>query len=130
MGEYRTRRHPVLVLYVWICLLLSQPVIASQKAYIEAIEADVDEFSSGTFTAPADSSWTGLDSTGAGMSQKNTETLESFSEFLKQASPGSYIFYVKLPPALQRKILEEYRTLGDLERTKKTILNFSDKRRR
>ncbi len=129
MGDWRNICNAALVINLFICLVFSLPGVASQREYIEAIKADVDEFSTGSFDAPEDSaSWTGADSENLGGSEINTESLESFSDFLKKESPGTYIFYRKLPLEFKKKIFEEYLTLGDIERTKQSVLRYSSSR--
>jgi hypothetical protein len=130
-GVYVTR---ILWLASAVCgsLLCVQSVVASQQEYIDAIQADVDEFSSGEFNPPEDSTWVGSDLQQAGEIAKQGmgQGLEPFSEFLKEESPGSFIFFNKLPEEVKQKVADEYLEFGDLERTKKSILRYASSRRR
>ena len=125
MGDFRINYSGLVAASVFIYLLFDQPVVASQREYIEAIKADVAEFSSGVFNAPEGNAWIDAAQLTFGAAGKKTESLESFSDFLKTESPGSHIFYKKLPPEFKQKIFEEYLTTGDLERTKKDILKYT-----
>lgn len=130
MGDFRNQINPVLAIAFFSLLFYSMTIVASQQDYIEAIEADVDEFTSGTFDPPKGSKWvdTGLGDNGG--AAKKTETLETFAEFLKNESPGTYIFYKKLPLEFKQKVLEEYLAIGDIERTKKSILRYASSGRK
>lgn len=130
LGVFRNKRNAIRAITFFSCFLCSLSIVASQQEYIEAIEADVDEFSSGTFESPEESSWVGSDLKENGGSTKKTESLESFSVFLKKESPGTYIFYKKLPLEFKQKVLEEYLEIGDIERTKKSILRYATSRRK
>jgi hypothetical protein len=127
-----TMRIRLLVSAICGSLLCAQSLVASQQEYIDAIKADVDEFSSGEFNPPEGSTWVGSDLHAAGeiANQGKGQDLESFTEFLKEESPGSFIFFNKLPEDLKQKVADEYLEFGDLERTKKSILRYASSRKR
>lgn len=124
MRAFGIRRNRTPVIAVFSCLLCSLSVIASQQDYIEAIKADVHEFSSGSFDPPVDSLWVGADSLTIERAEKKHEGLDAFSDFLKAKSPGTHIFYQKLPVQFQQKVHEEYLATGDLERAKKSVFKY------
>jgi hypothetical protein len=106
---------------LFIGALLSLPALALDDAYIDAVKADVAEFTTKEFTPPADSGWLGTEEEeGAQMAD-----LEGFSRFLQQKSPGSFIFYKKLPAEYQKRLHQDYLATGDLERTKDEIFKFT-----
>ena len=100
---------------------------ASTDDYLEAVKADAEEFFSKEFKPPADSSWAASMAVSDAPGTSQLEGLEGFSDFIKKKSPGSHIFYRKLPPEIQAQVYEEYLTTGDLERTKKSIFELSRK---
>jgi hypothetical protein len=106
--------------------LITVPFIASQahaldQGYIDAVEADVAEFTSHEFHPPANSSWLG------GKDNDSTQRADQqgFSEFLQSNSPGSYIFYKKLPSNYRMKLHKDYLATGDLDRIKKDIFEYT-----
>ncbi|MEJ2393346.1 MAG: hypothetical protein P8045_06620 [Candidatus Thiodiazotropha sp.] len=101
--------------------LLSFSVPALDEGYIEAVKADVAEFTTKEFLPPDESSWLG--------SEKDETAqfadLEGFSGFLKEKSPGSYIFYQKLPTEYKERLHQDYLATGDLDRIKEDIFKFT-----
>jgi hypothetical protein len=91
------------------------------QGYIEAIEADVAEFFTQTFHPPADSSWLGDT---AGESAQLMD-LNGFSDYLKDKSPGSFIFYEKLPSEYKKQLHQDYLATGDLDRIKQDIFKYT-----
>ena len=51
--------------------------------------------------------------------------LEGFSSFLQSKSPGSYIFYVKLPTEYKERLHQDYLATGDLDRIKADIFKYT-----
>jgi hypothetical protein len=96
-------------------------VFGVDSSYIDAIEADVAEFTTYEFNPPADSSWLGntdSDST-------RLKDLNNFSEFLQDKSPGSYIFYQTLPSEYKKRLHKDYLATGDLDRIKQDIFKYT-----
>lgn len=96
---------------------------AAQTDYLDAVKADMQEFTTHEFKAPADSTWVG--STDEALSGGELSTLEGFSQFLRSKSPGSHIFYKKLPQAYQEQLRTDYLATGDLERVKEDIFKYT-----
>jgi hypothetical protein len=111
----------VLLSLGWLYGLNTQ---AAEAGYVEAVEADAAEFATHEFQAPAGSTWTGsANAEGEGGGQSGS--LEGFSKFLLAKSPGSHIFYRKLPYAYQKKLHQDYLATGDLERIKDGIFKYT-----
>ncbi|MET0067885.1 MAG: hypothetical protein ABW076_16195 [Candidatus Thiodiazotropha sp.] len=98
---------------------------ADTRGYIDAVTADVEEFSSGNFNPPPDSTWVAKISAQNGDAGSPQAKLEDFSSFIKEKSPGSYIFYSKLPKAYQTRLHQDYLATGDLEKVKQDIFKYS-----
>jgi hypothetical protein len=94
---------------------------AVDPGYLTAVEADVAEFTSKEFQPPPDSTWLGSkDSEAAQLAD-----LKGFSSFLRSKSPGSYIFYNKLPTEYQELLHKDYLATGDLDRVKQDIFKYT-----
>lgn len=106
--------------------LLSLPVAALDDGYIDAIKADVAEFETKVFSPPAESAWLGAESGEAAQ----LADLAGFSNFLRKKSPGSYIFYKKLPTEYKEQLHQEYLATGDIERIKSDIFKYTREVRR
>ena len=108
------------------CLLLgvlhAPSLLAIDSGYIEAVKADVSEFSTKEFIAPVDSSWLG---SGDEAAAAELNDLPGFSSYLKNKSPGSYIFYTKLPTDYQERLHRDYLATGDLDRIKQDIFKYT-----
>jgi hypothetical protein len=91
------------------------------QGYIDAIEADVAEFATHDFQPPAGSKWLGESAN----ELVQLMDLESFSLFLKNKSPGSFIFYEKLPVQYKNQLHNDYRVTGDLDRIKEDIFRYT-----
>jgi hypothetical protein len=110
------------VLFILLTLTLSTSnTYAFDPGYVEAVIADVQEFEQHKFLPPEDSDWLG---------DKETESakladLQGFSEYIRNKSPGSYIFYKKLPIKYRKKLHQDYLATGDLSRAKQDIFKYS-----
>ncbi|MCG8489134.1 MAG: hypothetical protein MI756_16805 [Chromatiales bacterium] len=106
-------------------LSLGNQLYAMQSGYLDAIKADFDEFNSGVFEPPPESTWIGslsTDNSNAGLTYEN---LQDFSLFLKEVSPGSFIFYNKLPAQYKNQLHQQYLKTGNLDEIKKNIFKYS-----
>ena len=106
-------------------LSLGNQLYAVQSGYLDAIKADFDEFNSGVFEPPPESTWIGslsTDNSNAGLTYEN---LQDFSLFLKEVSPGSFIFYNKLPTQYKNQLHQQYLKTGNLDEIKKNIFKYS-----
>jgi hypothetical protein len=98
---------------------------AADAGYVAAIKADVAEFTTHEFQAPPDSAWIGSGDEASQGEGSQLMDLESFSTFLQKKSPGSYIFYKKLPVEYKEKLRSDYLSTGDLDRIKQDIFKYS-----
>ena len=116
-------------LFRWsgICLggLLAGSVSLTVKAmdagYIEAVKADMAEFERGAFAPPEGSTWLGTQHSDA----TQLVDLDGFSQFLQDKSPGSFIFYKKLPAEYKEQLHRDYLATGDLDRIKQDIFKYN-----
>lgn len=97
------------------------PSHAIDQGYFDAVEADVAEFATQEFQPPRDSNWLG----GSPGDTAQLMDLNGFSDFLRQASPGSFIFYDKLPVEYKHQLHSDYLATGDLERIKQDIFQYT-----
>ncbi len=106
-------------------LTLGNRLYATQSGYLDAVKADFDEFNKGVFEPPPESTWIGSLSKHNGNAGLSSENLHDFSLFLKDASPGSFIFYNKLPIQYQHRLHRQYLNTGNLDEIKKDIFKYS-----
>jgi hypothetical protein len=97
-------------------------VLALDSGYIEAVKADMSEFTTKEFQAPENSKWMGSD---GGEEAAELNDLAGFSSYLQKKSPGSYIFYKKLPTEYQERLHQDYLATGDLDRIKQDIFKYT-----
>lgn len=95
--------------------------IALDPGYIEAVEADVAEFTTNEFHPPANSGWLG----GADSESLAVMDLTGFADYLKEKSPGSFIFYKKLSNEYRERLHKDYLATGDLNRVKQDIFKYT-----
>ncbi len=100
---------------------VSLPAMALEPGYIGAVEADVAEFTSGEFVPPENSTWLGTNS----KETSQMADLDGFSKFLQDKSPGSFIFYKKLPIEYKEQLQKDYLATGDLDRIKDDIFKYT-----
>jgi hypothetical protein len=101
-------------------IFITGQALALDPGYVEAVEADVAEFTSHQFQAPTGSGWLGDDKTSAQLLDQ-----QGFSDFLQSTSPGSFIFYEKLPDKYQKLLHQDYLVTGDLDRIKQDIFKYT-----
>ncbi|MEW8624417.1 MAG: hypothetical protein AB2551_01525 [Candidatus Thiodiazotropha sp.] len=116
---------PLLALSLLTGLSLGNQLYAVQSGYLDAIKADFDEFNSGVFEPPPESTWIGSSSTDNSNAGLTYENLQDFSLFLKEVSPGSFIFYNKLPAQYKHQLHQQYLKTGNLDEIKKDIFKYS-----
>ena len=81
----------------------------------------MSEFITKEFHAPENSKWLGSDDNAAA----EMDDLAGFANYLQSKSPGSYIFYKKLPIDYQKRLHQDYLATGDLERIKQDIFKYT-----
>jgi hypothetical protein len=99
-------------------------VQAASEAYIDAVNAEVSEFTTGEFSLSTTSPWIARADSGASISD-----VAGFKKFLRSELPGTYILFVRLPEGTQVKIFEDYRDTGDLGKARSDIYDLLYKRR-
>jgi hypothetical protein len=109
-----------------LSLILSNQLNAMQSDYLDAIKADYDEFNSGIFEAPAETNWIGSIDSDDSNTSLTYEKLEDFELFLKQASPGSFIFFNILPAKYKNQLHQQYLKTGNLDEIKQDIFIYSN----
>jgi hypothetical protein len=110
--------------------LLCVSAEAADPDYIDAIKADVAEFTTHEFQTPPDSSWVGSGSESSQNGGTQSMDLNGFSAFLQKKTPGSYIFYEKLSMKYKQKLHGDYLATGDLDRVKADIFKYSREARK
>ncbi|MBW9256951.1 MAG: hypothetical protein K1566_00365 [Candidatus Thiodiazotropha sp. (ex. Lucinisca nassula)] len=118
-------KQSLLLLSLLSSLSIGNQLHAMQSGYLDAVKADYNEFNSGTFEPPAESTWIGSLSADADSARLSYDNLQDFSLFLKEASPGSFIFYNKLPDRYKDQLHQHYLKSGNLDEIKKDIFNYS-----
>lgn len=105
-------------------LFLAPPIAwGGISEYIAAVQAEVDEFTTGEFRLAADSPWRGI----VASDNAGPETLSGpaglaeFDRFLKEAMPGTYIMYARLPTWKKEQIYRSYIDTGDIGKTRDLI---------
>jgi hypothetical protein len=116
-----TRAYSVICCGLLIGICQSTKVFALDPGYIEAVEADVAEFTTKEFHPPANSSWLGS----VNSESQPLMDLDGFSDYLKEKSPGSFIFYKKLPNEYKERLHQDYLATGDLDRIKQDIFKYT-----
>lgn len=116
-----TRMYSILCCALLMGVCRPTTVFAIDTGYIEAVKADVAEFTTNEFHPPADSSWLG----GVESETAQLMDLEGFSDYIKNKSPGSYIFYKKLPSEYKERLHKDYLATGDLDRIKQDIFKYT-----
>jgi hypothetical protein len=108
-----------------ILMNVNGALFANDSDYLEAIKADYEEFDTGVFIPPPGSSWVSTRNNGSGLPSLSHEKLEDFSSFLREESPGSFIFFDKLPKQYQTQLHQNYLETGNLDEIKKNIFKYS-----
>ena len=101
------------------CVWIQGTAFALPDDYVAAVEADVAEFTAGTFNAPPDSPWTVAGA--AGNVDDGTADLASFESFLKRRFAGTYILFVRLNQYQKTRVWEDYVKTGDLGSVRSNI---------
>lgn len=104
----------------FVCGMLSSAVQALPDDYLAAVEADVREFSTGSFAAPRNSGWVG--GGGSRATDDGTASLAAFDAFFKKRYPGTYILFVRLADQDKEAVWKDYVKTGDLARVRANIL--------
>lgn len=105
-----------------LCLFVPSIVFGSvNQEYVDAVKLDFEEFSTGTFKAPENSTWM---PTGKKASVDGTDSLESFSQFLQKRFPGTFILYKKLDDSQKTAVWKDYVNTGDLGGIRSNIFSM------
>ena len=107
-------------------LIPTMAFAAVEKDYIDAVKMDFEEFSTGSFNPPGNSSWL---PNGTKASADGTDSLESFSKFLIKRYPGTYILFKKLPEAQKLQVMQDYVKNGDVGAIRSNIFSMIRKKR-
>jgi len=110
-----------ILLSILLFSITAKIAVAIDESYIEAAKADVAEFSSGKFDLPSGNKWISDKNNEAAKSQ---ETLEDFSKFLKERTPGTHIIFTKLHNSQQIQVWEAYVNTGDFKSIRKNIFRM------
>lgn len=102
-------------------LLAPAPAAADRQSYLEAVAAEVEEFTSGRFPLSADSPWVAAAGPGEGAAEA-ADPRESFAELIMYNMPGTYRLYQKLSPEQQGAVFEAYSETGDLDKVRGQIM--------
>jgi hypothetical protein len=103
-----------------VCALgICSQAAAVDEGYVATVKAEVEEFSSKSFTL-TDSPWVPA-SKAAEEGAELKGTLAEFEEFLRVEAAGTYIFFKRLPDWQKSQLQEEYKKTGDLERLKAAV---------
>lgn len=108
MPTYRVKPHRLVIalsLYALSCA-----AAAASSAYIEAVRADVNEFSGMRFALPESNTW----QRSAAAENDGTASLDDFEKFVKSKFRGTYILFARLPEWKKTEIWEDYVSTGDL----------------
>lgn len=110
-----------LMRFALLGLFLNVPAVhAGTDAYVDAVRAEVDEFTTGRFEPPAGSSWVVEDGSSVGFD--GTANLSDFDAFLRGKLPGTYILYARLPTWKKQQLFDEYNQTGDLGKLRSGIM--------
>ena len=105
-----------------LCLAaFAAPASLAATAYVEAVEAEVREFRTGSFDLPAESPWAVKSEVSLSDDVASKEFAE-FDAFFKKKAPGTYIRYSQLPDSAKLLIFQDYVKTGDFKKTKARVL--------
>ena len=123
----RPNRSTALYLVIAVSYVFSSQssALAAEREYLEAVEADVAEFTTEAFEVSPESPWIVSISTDTSGNPAQSGGLEDFSAFIKSKSPGSFIFYKNLTDEYKRRLQQDYLATGDLDRIKDDIFRYT-----
>ena len=121
MASYSSLRLFPIAALVVCALVFAPPVALAGQAYMQAVEAEVEEFSSGSFDLPAGSPWTSSPTVLAGSTAASGD-FDEFNMFFRKKLPGTYIRYRQLPQSVKMQIYQEYVKTGDLSKVRSRVL--------
>ena len=124
---HRKKTLSTLILLSIFSFLNPSGVLAVSKSYIEAVKLDINEFETKTWKQQPDSEW--LPSSQK-FSAGRSDTLASFSSFLKKRFPSSHLFYKKLDAKDQHQVWRNYSNTGNLGGIRSDIFSLRKKARR
>lgn len=103
-------------------LYLPSQAAAISDGYLAAVQAELDELHTGRFALPAGSLWT-RGNTQAGRLDSSSPEYRAFDKLLHTKLPGTYIQYRRLNASKQMELFHAYVVDGDLNKTRRSILN-------
>jgi hypothetical protein len=124
---YKLRKSNLKKLFLALLLFFPATIFAAEKAYIEAVKLDIDEFTTKIYQEQPDSSW--LPSSQKA-SVDGSDSIDSFSQFLNKRFPGSFILYKKLSPKDQNTVWKNYVNTGNLGGIRSDIYSLRRKANR
>ncbi len=124
---YKNKTLNTLILLSTFSLLISSGVSAVSKSYIDAVKLDMSEFESKVWRQPPDSEWF---PSSQKSSADRSDSLESFSAFLKKRFPGSHLLYQKLDANDQNQVWQNYTNTGNLGGIRSDIFSLRKQARR
>lgn len=110
---------PLLAAHLFVALTAIS-VAQAGEAYVQAVQAEVAEFTSGSFDLPESSPWL-PDAKAAGIHRASAE-FEQFNKDFRKKAPGTYIRYNQLPYAIQQQIYRDYVKTGDFNKVRADVL--------
>jgi hypothetical protein len=116
----------LLLLSLLASLAVNSQLNAMESGYLDAIKADYNEFNSGSFAPPSESTWIGSAGSDSSTSNLAYEKLQDFSLYLREVSPGTFIFYDNLPAKYKNQLHQQYLKTGNLDEIKKDIFKYSN----
>ena len=119
---------PWLAVAVATLLYLPPQALAVSEGYLAAVQAEVDEIHTGRFALPAGSPWT-RGGAQLGKLDATSPEYQAFDKLLHTRLLGTYIQYKRLTSAQQMALFQAYVIDGDLNKTRRSVLDTLKKKR-
>ncbi len=117
----------IFILLATFSVLTPTGVLAVSKSYIEAVKLDIGEFETQVWVEPPDSEWFPKSQK---FSAGRSDSVASFSAFVKERFPGSSLLFNKLDDKSQNKVWQNYNKTGDLGGIRSDIYSLWKQARR
>ncbi len=125
MQKYKTLG--TLILLATFSVLAPTGVLAASESYIQAVKLDIGEFENDIWVEPPDSEWFPKSQK---FSAGRSDSVASFSAFVQDRFPGSYLLFNKLDDNSQNKVWQNYNKTGDLGGIRSDIYSLWKQARR